>query len=376
LGEKLFSVQEIGSLPKAPWLIAYLRGRQLEPADLEHLSEWSKVSGFEAESEARTILSHPKTPEAEKEIRDLASLFAIRYLESAGLDYVYDGETNRVEMYEHAIRNTAGFEFRGHVRSFDNKYYRKAACTQRVGFRNPYHLKEFIYVKQHARRKIKVPVTGPYTLAEWSFNEFYQKRLSPRYSDPRKLKLDAKREFVLDIAREVIRPNLQALTDAGAEFIQIDEPALTTKPSEVPFFVEAFNASTAGINCKLSVHICYSDYRLLYPHILDLKNCSQLALEFANRDEDGSGQAYKELDLLNEYGDKREIGLGVADVHVDTIESPQTIEKRIECAVKVLEDATRIYVNPDCGLRTRKWNIAYAKLCNVAKGAEMARQAN
>jgi len=107
-----------------------------------------------------------------------------------------------------------------------------------------------------------------------------------------------------------------------------------------------------------------------------LKNCSQLALEFANRDEDGSGQAYKELDLLNEYGDKREIGLGVADVHVDTIESPLTIEKRIECAVKVLEDATRIYVNPDCGLRTRKWNIAYAKLCNVAKGAEMARQAN
>lgn len=171
----------------------------------------------------------------------------------------------------------------------------------------------------------------------------------------------------------MVRPNLQALTNAGAKFIQIDEPALTTKPSEVPFFVEAFNASTSGINCKLSVHICYSDYGALYPHVLGLRNCSQLALEFANRDKDGSGQAYKQLDLLNEYGDKREIGLGVADVHVDTIESPQTIKKRIECAVKVLGDPTRIYVNPDCGLRTRKWDIAYAKLCNISKGAEMAR---
>jgi 5-methyltetrahydropteroyltriglutamate--homocysteine methyltransferase len=374
LEDKLFPVQEIGSLPKAPWLIAYLHGKPLDTSELNHLSGWSKVSGFEEESKARAILSLPKNPEGEKEIRELASLFAIRYLESAGLDYVYDGEANRVEMYEHAIRNMEGFEFYGHVRSFDNKYYRRAACTRKVGFRTPYHLKEFTYVKQHARRKIKVPVTGPYTLVEWSFNEFYQKQLSPRYSNPRKLKLDAKREFVLDIAREVIRPNIQALTDAGAEFIQIDEPALTTKPSEVPFFVEAFNASTAGISCKLSVHICYSDYRLLYPYILELKNCSQLALEFANRDEDRSGQAYKQLDLMNEYGDKREIGLGVADVHVDTIESPETVKKRIDYAVQILHDPSRIYVNPDCGLRTRKWDIAYAKLCNVAKGADMARQ--
>lgn len=370
---KLFPVQEIGSLPKAPWLIAFLRGRQLESADIDHLSKWSKISGFEEESEARSILSQPKSPTSEGMIRELASLFAIRYLESAGLDYVYDGEANRIEMYEHAVRNCAGFEFYGHVRSFDNKYYRKAACTHKVGYRHPYYLKEFEYVKKHARRKVKVPIIGPYTLAEWSFNEFYQKRLSSQYSDPRKLKLDAKREFVLDIAREVILPNLQALTTAGAEFIQIDEPALTTKPSEVPFFVEAFNVGTKGINCKLSVHICYSDYRRLYPHILDLKNCSQLALEFANRDENGTGNAYKELNLMNEYGDKREIGLGVADVHVDTIESPQTIKKRIECAVSILEDPARIYVNPDCGLRTRKWDIAYAKLCNITKGAEMAR---
>jgi 5-methyltetrahydropteroyltriglutamate--homocysteine methyltransferase len=277
-------------------------------------------------------------------------------------------------MYEHPIRNSEGFEFYGHVRSFDNRYYRKAACVRKVGFRIPYHLKEFENVKRHAKRGIKVPVTGPYTLAEWSFNEFYQRRLAAQFSDLRKLKLEAKREFILDLAKELIRPNLRALVEAGAESVQIDEPALTTKPDEVGFFVEAFNECTAGLGCKLSVHICYSDYSLLYPHILDLKNCSQLALEFANRDNE-KGDAYMILNLLNEFGDRREVGLGVADVHVDKIESPELIERRINYATKILGDSSRVYVNPDCGLRTRTWDVAYLKLSNIAKGAELARKA-
>jgi 5-methyltetrahydropteroyltriglutamate--homocysteine methyltransferase len=370
---KLFPVQEIGSLPKAPWLISYLRGKKLEQRDLDHLSKWSKISGFENEAGARSVLSLPKTAEAEDHIRNLASLFGLRFLESTGLDYVYDGEANRIEMYEHPVRNSEGFEFYGHVRSFDSRYYRKAACVRKVGFRNPYHLDEFKLIKQNAKRNVKVPVTGPYTIAEWSFNEYYQKRLAAEYTDLRKLKFEAKREFVLDVAREIIRPNLQALVDAGAEWVQVDEPALTTKPEEVPFFVEAFNRSTAGISCKFSIHVCFSDYRLLYPHILELKNCSQLALEFANRD-DEKREAYNVLKLLNEFGDDREIGLGVADVHVDEIESPELIRDRISYAAKILGDPERVYVNPDCGLRTRSWDVAYAKLSNIVKGAELARQ--
>jgi 5-methyltetrahydropteroyltriglutamate--homocysteine methyltransferase len=373
LEERLFPVQEIGSLPKVPWLLSYLRGRKVDERDLEHLMKWSKIIGFEGEEEAKLTLARPKTVETEERIRDLASLFGIRYLESAGLDYVYDGEANRIEMYEHPVRNSEGFEFYGHVRSFDDRYYRKAACVRKVGFLKPYHLNEFVYVKSHVKQKPKVPLTGPYTIAEWSFNEFYQKRLAGKYSDLRKLKLEAKREFVLDVAKEIIRPNLQAIVDAGARWVQVDEPALTTKPDEVSFFVEAFNICTAGIECKFSLHICYSDYRLLYPHILELKNCSQLALEFANRDNERR-EAYDQLKLLKEYGDEREVGLGVADVHVDEVESPPLIRDRIEYAVKILDNSERIFVNPDCGLRTRSWEVAYAKLCNIAKGAEMARQ--
>ena len=371
--DKLFPVQEIGSLPKAPWLLNYLRGKAVGPAGLDHLSKWSKVSRFENESETRTILGEPKTAAKQERLRELASIFAIRYLESAGLDYVYDGEENRIEMYEHPVRNSNGFEFYGHVRSFDSRYYRKAACVSKVGFRQAYHLDEFLLTKRNAKRRVKVPITGPYTIAEWSFNEYYQKQRAADYNDFRKLKHEAKRDFVLDVAKQIIKPNLKALVDAGAEWIQVDEPALTTKPDEVPFFVSAYNECTAGISCKLSVHICFSDYRLLYPHILDLKNCSQLALEFANRDDD-KRSAYDQLKLLNEFGDRREVGLGVADVHVDKIESPELIKDRIEYASKILGDPARIYVNPDCGLRTRSWDVAYAKLSNIVKGAELARR--
>jgi 5-methyltetrahydropteroyltriglutamate--homocysteine methyltransferase len=369
---KLFPVQEIGSLPKAPWLLAFLRGKKVDEKEMQHLDRWSKIIGFEAELDTKSTLSQTKTYDRAEHLRNLASLFGIRFLESAGLDYVYDGEANRIEMYEHPVRNSDGFEFYGHVRSFDDRYYRKAACVQRVGFRNAYHLNEFAYVSKHARRRIKVPVTGPYTIAEWSFNEFYQKKLREKCNDLRQLKYEAKREFVLDIATEMIRPNLQALVDAGAEWIQVDEPALTTKPNEVGFFVEAFNSCTAGIRCRFSVHICYSNYALLYPDLLELKNCDQLALEFANRD-NGRRESYNDLKLLAEYHDPREIGLGVVDVHIDEVESPQLIYDRIAYAAKIL-NPERIYVNPDCGLRTRTWDVAYAKLCNLAKGAEIARK--
>ena len=105
---------------------------------------------------------------------------------------------------------------------------------------------------------------------------------------------------------------------------------------------------------------------------LGLKNCSQLALEFANHDDD-KRSAYDQLKLLNEFGDNREVGLGVADVHVDDIESPELIKDRIEYASQNPRRPSKNDVNPDCGLRTRSWDIAYAKLTNTVKGAELAR---
>jgi 5-methyltetrahydropteroyltriglutamate--homocysteine methyltransferase len=62
-------------------------------------------------------------------------------------------------------------------------------------------------------------------------------------------------------------------------------------------------------------------------------------------------------------------------VHVDQVETPELVMDRIEYASKILNDPERIYVNPDCGLRTRSWDIAYSKLSNISKGADLARKA-
>ncbi len=275
-------------------------------------------------------------------------------------------------MYEYAIRRMEGFEFLGTVRSFDNKYYRKAASVDRAGFREAYHRAEFAFVKEHAQRPVKVPLTGPYTLADWSFNEHYQNGRRD-VSDLRRRRLGAKRDLVLDIAERVIRPNIQALEAAGADLIQIDEPAAATHPEEVETFVEGFNAAVEGTHAKIVAHICYSDYRRLYPRVLEMK-CSQFAWEIANR-EDPKEDGYAPLKLLQEYGDNREIAVGVVDVHRNRVETPEQVRDKLLRAAEVLEDPGRILANPDCGLRTRSWDVAFAKLRNMVEGARLARGA-
>ena len=370
--ERLFPTQEIGSLMKPSWLVKGLRGAEITAADYAELAKWAKELKLAKEAKrVEELLKAAPGPRRDLELRDLASLFQIRYLEAAGLDYVFDGEVHRIEMYEHPIRNSKGFTFYGHVRSFDNKYYLKAAATDEVGFLRPFHLEEYEYISKVAKRQVKVPITGPYTLADWSFNEYYLKKQGKKRS-PKDRLTEARRELTLDIAEKIIRPNIKALLKAGAPVVQIDEPAATTKPDEAQLFADAFNEATKGLDAKFPVHICFSDYRLLYPQALEMKRCSEWQWEFANKE--ASGEGYRYLDLLNEYGDRRKVGLGVLDIHVDKVESAKLVRDRILQAAEVLEDPARIRVNPDCGLRTRSLDIAYQKLTNMCEGAAMARE--
>ncbi len=274
-------------------------------------------------------------------------------------------------MYEYPIRQMQGFQFFGHVRSFDNKYYLKAAATAPVRLERPYHLEEFEFVKAHTDRVPKIPITGPYTLAEWSYNEYYLGRQSGWKG--REARRRAQSEFVTEIARSAIRPTLKALIAQGANVIQIDEPAAGTHPDEAELVVEGFNAATEGLDATFSMHICFSDYKTLFPAILGAKACRQWAWEFANRDT-SHHDGYEVLKLFKEYGDDREIGLGVLDVHRDEVESPEVVSSRILRAAEYLGDPERIWVNPDCGLRTRSLEISMRKLQAMAEGARAARR--
>ncbi len=370
--ETLLPTQEIGSLAKPRWLVRGLRRGSVEAPELEEAREWGErlqVPGYE---DLLATLKAEGLKEKAGELRDWAATYGLHYLQSAGLDIVYDGEMRRIEMYEYPIRRTEGFHFHGVVRSFDNKYYRKAASVGEPGLRKPYHLDEYRFVREKALKEVKVPLTGAYTLADWSYNEHYLRRALDAGASPREAKRAAKEDLTLAIARDVIRPNIAAVVEAGARTVQIDEPAATTQPDEIDLFVESFNESVAGIDAKFTVHICFSDYRRLFPQILEMKKCSQFLWEFANRDNDRR-EGYRALELFPEYDDRREVGLGVVDVHRNHLETPELVRDRILHAVSVLEDPTRVYVNPDCGLRTRTLEVAYRKLQNMVAGTKMAR---
>ncbi|MEM0057632.1 MAG: hypothetical protein QXG58_05635 [Candidatus Bathyarchaeia archaeon] len=381
--DKLFPTQEIGSLAKPAWRIKAYRGEPLSDEEIAEAIEWGRKLGIEnLESLIKVLKKHQKTPEDKKAILQWSALYAIRFFEAAGLDIIFDGEQWRSEMYEHVIRNVGGFKFLGYVKSFDYRYFNKAACINKPAYLKSFYVEEFIFTKENTKKMIKVPFTGPYTLVDWTFNEYYERKVMDQTEDFKQGKSYAKREFIFDLIKEVIRPEISRLIEAGATWIQIDEPAATTNPSkeEMQLFVEAFNETVKGFNCTFSLHNCYSNYRVLANYASQLRNCSQLALEFANRDSTQTGIdevriGYNELKFFEDNGYQGNYGLGVVDVHTDFIEPPELVRDRILHAVKIVGDPNRIFASTDCGLRTRKWEISFAKLRNMVLGAELARKA-
>jgi len=382
--KKLFPTQEIGSLAKPAWRVKAYRGEPLSQEEISEAIEWGQRLGIEKiENLVKILAKSKKTNEDKKAILQWSALYAIRFFENAGLDIVFDGEQWRSEMYEHVIRNVEGFKFLGYVKSFDYRYFNKAACISKPKYVKPFYVDEFIFTKENTQKIVKVPFTGPYTLVDWTFNEYYERKAASQTGNFKRRKASARRDFLFDLVKEVVRPEIKRLIEAGATWIQIDEPAATTNPSdgEMQLFVEAFNETVKGFSCTFSLHNCYSNYEILAKYASQLRNCSQLALEFANRDntqigtEDNVRVGYRELKKFEEYGYRGNYGLGVIDVHTDFIEPPELTRDRILYALKIVKDPERIYINPDCGLRTRKWEVSFAKLKNMVLGAELARKA-
>ena len=285
-------------------------------------------------------------------------------------------------MYAWAIAHANGFEPRGIVRSFDNKYYSKSAATGPVSLREPYHNDEFSFLQSVAKARLKIPITGAYTLAIWSYDEHHtpkEGRLGAGYG--RKQEIEARRELTLDIARNLIRPNLEALIGLGADWIQIDEPGASTEADELDLFVESFNVSVEGLECFFSTHLCFSDYDLFFPAIEGMSGCRQYCVGFANYDSRELGTKAEDrpgYEVITKFRDLPYdpiLGLGVLDIHTDYVEPPELVRDRILYAVEVFGDPARIHVCPDCGLRTRSWEVAYAKLQALAEGARLAEEA-
>ena len=271
----------------------------------------------------------------------------IRFQEELGVDILVDGEMYRGDMATYFAEEMAGFGIGGLVRSYGNRYYHKPIAVGPVRRTHPITVEAWRYAQSLTKRPVKGMLTGPYTIADWSFDEHYGSR----------------REFVLDLAR-AIHEEAMDLAAAGARFIQVDEPAASARMDELPLVAEAMAIVTDGLDAHAITHICYGDFMHAYPTMLDIP-VDQVDLEMAN-----SG-----YDLLERFRDipfTKAIGLGVVDVHSHRIESVDEAADGIRRALEVLPPE-RIFVDPDCGLKTRTVEEAKEKMRVVVEAARRVR---
>lgn len=308
----LFPITSVGSLPKPPALKkmrAQVREGKSKAKDLEPLE------------------------------REAVRLW-IRLQEEIDLDVLVDGESDRGDLVSFFAQKIEGFETAGSVRAYGHRYYRKPVAVKPVKWKGPITVDGWRFAQSLTVRPVKGIVTGPYTLMDWCFNEAYQDR----------------RSFVLALAKE-IRKEIEALAEAGARMIQIDEPALSARPEEMPLIREALDICTKGLPSYFILHMCYGNLQEVYPS-LDSLPVDNIDLELSS-----SWSRRAPLFQTKPFG--KDLTAGVVDVHSHRMEDPKAIRKRVEEIAETLpagRGESGLWIGTDCGLKTRTEEEAVKKL--------------
>ncbi|MGB9965228.1 methionine synthase [Halobacterium hubeiense] len=279
------------------------------------------------------------------EAEDDAARLITNEHERAGLDVVVDGEMRRNEMVEFFADRIEGYEFNGPVKVWGHNYFDKPSVVDDVSYDESWLVDEYEFTANVADRPVKVPITGPYTLASWSFNEAY----------------NGDDELAYDLA-DLVNEEIEKLVDAGARYIQIDEPALATTPDDHAIVGECLERIAAGIpdDVRIGLHVCYGDYSRIYPEILEFP-VDEFDLELANGD-------YEQLDVFKDPDFSKDLALGVVDAHVAEVESVEEIEANIRKGLEVVPPE-RLTVSPDCGVKLLPREVAYEKMANLVAAA-------
>ncbi len=272
----------------------------------------------------------------------------VDFQEEIGIDILVDGEMYRGDMVTYFAENFKGFEISGLVRSYGNRFYRKPVAVAEIERANPVTVDWYKFTQNLTKKPVKGMLTGPYTIMDWSFDEFYPSR----------------RDLCLRLA-EVIHEEAKDLERAGAEYIQIDEPAVSVRPEELELAIEAMGIVTSGLKAYTLTHICYGDFPKIYPKMLDIP-VNQIDLELSNNE-------FDLLDLFKKAPFTSDIGLGVLDVHSHRTETKEEVKARIQKALKMIPKE-KIYVSPDCGLKTREVEEAKAKLRVMVEATKEVRE--
>jgi 5-methyltetrahydropteroyltriglutamate--homocysteine methyltransferase len=292
---------------------------------------------------ARKKITRPELEQAERK----ATEFWIRKQEELGVDVLVDGEMYRGDMVAYFAEHLAGFQAGGLVRSYGNRYYHKPIITGEVRWKEPITVDWWKFAQSLTRKPVKGMLTGAYTIMDWSFVESYPDRHAA----------------CLALAKE-IRKEVEALVQAGAKIIQIDEPATSVRPEELPVAIEAMHRVTDGLSAYFITHICYGAFENIYPGMLDFP--------VDNFDLEMSNSSLDMLALFGKYPYTKDISFGVVDVHTHEVEAEPVVEQRLRKALETLPREA-IWVDPDCGLKTRTVDEAIAKMQAVVAAAKALR---
>jgi 5-methyltetrahydropteroyltriglutamate--homocysteine methyltransferase len=380
----LFPVTTVGSWARSPELVAALRRRQGGEIRQDEFDE----------------------------VADAAVLECVRLQEQAGVDIVSDGELRRDNFYSFVVDKLDGMKlmavselldyvpdrasFEEQLRALDVPAFaiRSPVATGKLRLKGDgLAVDEARFLKAHTDLPVKIPIPGPYMLTRSAWYEALSGGVYPTQED-----------LAVDVV-EILRREIVALRDLGVEFIQLDEPTLTQvvygeessetfmcaalgsrrdPKDEMDFALRLVNETLDGIDgVRIGVHVCrgnwsrredvllVGNYGPLLPHLMDM-HVDQLVLEMAT-------PRAGESEVFKEYGDEKEIGLGVVNPRTDSIESVEEIVDRTKEFLRYFSPE-KIYLNPDCGFGTfaeRNVNtpdVAFRKLRAMAQAAAVLRR--
>lgn len=284
----------------------------------------------------------------------------IRYQEEVGLDVLVHGEAERNDMVEYFGEQLEGFVAtrNGWVQSYGSRCVKPPVIFGDIQRKGPMTVKWSEYAQSCTNKLMKGMLTGPVTILLWSF---------VRDDQPR-------RETCQQIAL-AIRDEVLDLETNGIKIIQIDEPAVreglpllrTDWDAYLKWSVDCFRLAASGVKdeTQIHTHMCYSEFNDIIEAIAAL-DADVISIETSRSN-------MELLDAFVKYRYPNEIGPGVYDIHSPRVPTVGWMENLLEKALEVLEPR-QIWVNPDCGLKTRKWEEVKPSLKNMVEAAKVLRE--
>ena len=283
----------------------------------------------------------------------------VRFQEDAGLDVLVHGEFERTDMVEHFGELLAGYAITGNgwVQSYGSRCVKPPIIVGDVHRPAPMTVVWAQFAQSCSSRPVKGMLTGPVTMLHWSF-----------------VRDDLPREQVCRQLALALRHEIADLEAAGIAVIQVDEPAFreglplrrAAWDGYLRWAVEAFRLATSGVadRTQIHTHMCYSEFNDIIGAIADL-DADVISIETAR-------SRMELLDAFERFAYPNEIGPGVYDIHSPAVPSVAQMTDLLGRAARVLP-AERLWVNPDCGLKTRGWDEVRSALINLVAAAKHAR---